>query len=80
MAITLDGAKVKNIDIKKDEEGKLKITGTYELMSSAGTVVAKQNFGGYADMTYTPSAETQKLIMELTQSVGKDINTTMGFA
>jgi hypothetical protein len=78
MAITVIGAKIKELNISV-EEGKAKASGKYELMSSEGKVLAKQPFGGgYNEIAYTPSPATQKLLEEAFKGVADDLNTTMG--
>lgn len=79
MAVTVLGVQLVNLTLTKNkEEGTIKLTGNYELMSSAGKVLAKQGFNSYSEVALTQSGETMKLISELQASIQKDLNTTLG--
>lgn len=79
MAVTIQGVQLINLALTKSkEEGTIKLTGSYELMSSTGKVLAKQGFNSYNEVTLTQSGETMKLVYELQASIQKDLNTTLG--
>lgn len=80
MAITINGVKVVSVDITRDEDGNPKVKGNHHLISSTGTVIAKQSFNGYNDITLQPSAQTSKLLHELMVSITSDVNATLGLA
>jgi hypothetical protein len=73
----LAGVKIQKISL--DFAGEVpQISGEYNLMSSADTVVAKQTLNGYGGMPYQPSGDTLKLLCDLRAQVRRDINTSMG--
>ena len=77
MAITIQGIRLDGVTLNK-EDGKEKITGSYELMSSTDTVLAKQAFNGYSSMVVNWSPETLKLLRDFKQAVQRDITLTLG--
>lgn len=75
----IEGIKITSISITKDkEDGRLKMSGGYELVSANGITLAKQTFNGYNDITLSQSTETAKALNELFSGVQKDLNTTLG--
>lgn len=53
-------------------------TATYELISSAGKVLAKQTIGGYQGLTLEASDETKAALELFTTSYIKDVQTVLG--
>lgn len=79
MAVTISGVRIVSLAISKDkDEGTTKLTGSYELMSSVGKVLAKQSFNSYGEIVLQQSGETAKLLGDLQASIQKDLNNTLG--
>lgn len=77
--ISIQGIRIKSLSLDRDnEKGGMKVTGSYELVTTAGIVIAKQGFGGYGDITLAESAETAELKHKLIASFQSDINKMMG--
>ncbi len=79
--VTLMGAVLKNISCNMQEptEG-VKITGSYNLMSSANFVLATQEFNGYNTIKIAPSPDTLAAFGRFQEHLQKDINKTLGLA
>lgn len=78
MSVTLSGVRVNKIELSMDHEGKITFSGTYELISSTGKVLAKQGFNSYNDIKISGSVETLDYIQKVQAQIVKDINTTLG--
>ena len=79
MAITLDGVKVTQAVIGRDEQtGMPPIQGEYALMSSTGIVLAKQSFNGYASIKLTMTAKTQQMLQDFMEAIRVELNTAIG--
>ena len=78
MAVTIEGAKLTDIQLTKDAEGMFQMAGAYALMSSTGIVLAKQAVNGYQGMKLTLSPATTKLLHDYVSSVQIDLNTSLG--
>ena len=78
MAITIKGARIQTMTMSQDGKGRLELAGIYELMSSANTVLAKQNFNGYADFKVPLSLEMEQKLTELKLYIETTINNQIG--
>lgn len=74
----LSGIKLKRISIEK-KEGGINVSGSYDLISSKGTVLASQEFNIYQSMKIELSSNTQKAMIDFQESLKNDIETTLGF-
>jgi len=77
-AVTLKGVSLRKLDISL-EDGKEKLTGTYELMSSEGVVLAKQSFNDYSGIKVEWSSETKSALLKLMALAQSDIDLQLGF-
>lgn len=78
-AITIRGIRIKTLNITpQPDPGDEKITGTYQLISSADKVLAEQSLGGYNGMKLTPSPATQKALDTFMSAWKADIETLLG--
>jgi len=73
MPITVRNAKITSLSISGD-----KVTGTYELMSEKGKVIAKQTFNDYNGMNVELSRDSKECIEDLLTSLTFDIEMTAG--
>ncbi len=79
MAISLQGIRIKDVSVSHDKDtGGHKITGSYELVSSTGRVLATQAFNGYNDIKITPSGETAHALTKLVEGLTRDLTLTLG--
>lgn len=76
--ITIKGIKMKSINIDKDNDGQLKLTGNYDLLSNTDKVLAKQEFGTYNSVKLEQSPDTAKLIHEVMKAVKEDLEKQLG--
>jgi hypothetical protein len=78
--ITLDGIKVKKLNLEYDESGKLNISGSYDILASNGKVIAKQSFGeGYGVVKFTPDSHVIKTIEDVLFGLSNNVNRNLGF-
>lgn len=78
MAVMVEGAEMATLNMVKDK-GEVKLSGTYRLMSNAGKVLAKQDFGGgYNSMEISWSPATLGTLKTLLASMQQDLATTLG--
>ena len=80
MAITLAGAKITSFRFDKDaESGRFKPQGAYQLESSTGMVIAKQNFNEYSSsIQLNMSPKSLDIFNQLQTSMQDDLNSTLG--
>jgi hypothetical protein len=79
VGITIEGCKVIRVAADRDKDtGEMKLTGSYELISSTGVVIAKQGFNGYNEITLGLSSETIVAREAFLRGLSKDLNTTLG--
>lgn len=78
MAVTIEGATIVRMAMEISENGERKIVGTYHLMSNAGKVLAKQDFGGYGAVATPWSPQTLEAMKNFFVSAQADLNTTLG--
>ena len=79
MAITLQGVRVNDIQLKPNEAGVFSIEGAeYSLISSTGKVLAKQTIGGYKGMAIEPSDTTKAAMKAFTDSYAADVQNILG--
>ena len=79
MQMLIQNVKIGNLSISKDENGKEKVLGIYELVNDKDRVVAKQGFNGYNDIEVAFSQETSIALSNFLAGVKKDVLTTLGF-
>jgi hypothetical protein len=79
MPITIKGFRIEHLAMnRQDENGSVKITGTYSIISSADKVIAKQSFGDYNGIEIKPSADTIRKMDEFLKAFRTDLNSTLG--
>ncbi len=78
MAITIAGIRITEFNVSKVDTEELKVTGKYSLISNTGTVIAKQSFNCYGDISLPQSPETMQAIQNVLSKAKKDLNTTLG--
>jgi len=76
--ITIQGIKLKGINIEKDSEGNVKVSGSYDLLSNTDKVLAKQDFGGYQGIKLEQSPETAKNLHQLMIDIKADLEKQLG--
>lgn len=79
MAITIKGVRVESLTMTRGDEGSIKISGDYSLISSADKVIARQTFGdGYKSVVVSPTGDTIKKMDDFIRSFKTDLNQTLG--
>lgn len=78
MAITIQGIRVKSVSIGYDDSGVMKFSGGYELISSSGAVLAKQDFNGYNDIKVVANAELAGKINNALDGIKAELLKTIG--
>lgn len=76
--ITIKGIKLKDINITKDNDGNLKLSGNYDLLSNTDKVLAKQEFGGYNNLKLEQTPETAKKIHEVMLEIKSNLEVQLG--
>lgn len=72
--ISIQGIRVKSLSIKNGE----KVSGTYELVSTADKVLATQAFNQYGELDVSLSPATQKALDQLLAAIKSDLNIILG--
>ena len=78
MGIEITGLRVGTLHIDPRKEGKDKLTGSYELLSGKGRVLAKQDFNTYDNIEVVLSIETAKAFNDFLGGLEKDIGLVIG--
>lgn len=78
MAIAIRGIRISSISIIRTDDGKEKVSGNYELISTNDKVLAKQGFNGYNDIEVAMSGDTMKLFNDFMVNMKKDIQGILG--
>lgn len=78
MAITLQGIRLKSVDMGFDDSGTMKLGGSYELISSTGVVLAKNNFNGYSDIKVGLSPALAAELDHLLSGIKTELNKVLG--
>lgn len=79
MSITIDGIKLGSLSLEKDrDKGSYKVTGSYELISNTGLVLARQDFNTYNGMTIAHGRDTSEHLNKLVEALQQDIKSTIG--
>lgn len=78
MAIAIQGIRIVNITLTRDEKGENKVTGDYELISTSDIVLAKQGFNGYNGIKVDMSLETKQALNTFLNGFKKDTVTILG--
>ena len=78
MSIAIRGIRIKNLSMVREDNGADKITGDYELISTADKVLAKQGFNGYSEINVSFSAETLKAYNSFINGVKDDVSNVLG--
>ncbi len=77
--ISIQGIKLRRLSLENDKEtGAYKVTGSYELVSNTGIVLAKQSFNGYDEIKVEGGAETKQAINNLVERFTLELNATLG--
>lgn len=78
MAITVQGVKLKQISVGFDDQGIMKLEGSYELMSNTGMVLAKNNFNGYSEIKVGLNPVLAANLNTVVDGVKEALNKTLG--
>ena len=78
MGIMIKGIRLPAVNIGLSDDGKLEVSGKYELLSDNDTVLAKQGFNGYNELKVGASPETMGKVNSLVASLKLDIETILG--
>lgn len=80
MAATINGVKLKKVELTIDDKGQLKQEGNFALELGNGIQVGQQNFGGGwgEQFQFAPSAETLEARNKFYDSLRGDISRAMG--
>ena len=80
MAVTISSVRIKSFTFTADDEtGVPKMSGTYQLVSNSGRILAEQTFNGYNGVKVETNGDTLKAAIALTEAVSANINKTLGF-
>jgi len=77
MPILIKDIQLKHLNINKTEDG-FKCEGSYQLISSADTVLATQEFNGYSNTKIEFSPQTHQALKQALQGINSDIQTLLG--
>ena len=78
MPVTIQGIRITNVNLSRDDKGEEKVTGSYELVSNNDKVLAKQDFNGYNDIKVDMSLETKQALNSFLTGIKKDTLTVLG--
>lgn len=80
MTIGIQGIRIDTLTISKPDEGKpgIKLSGSYALISTTGTILAEQTFNEYSGMKIEPAADTVKQLVQARKLVERDILGVLG--
>lgn len=81
MPITIQGIRVKQITIGRDDEGADRISASYELVSSADKVLAKENVtskASYGETVFVPPSDVTKLLSGAVMAYKKALEQHLG--
>ena len=78
MAIAIRGIRISEVDIIKDDKGMEKVSGKYQLISTADKVLASVGFNSYDDVKVELSGDTKVALANLMEGIKKDVQTTLG--
>lgn len=81
MGITLAGVRIKEVSLKREEDGKFKVSGEYQLLGSNNMVLATQTFGpsDYHNYKHNFGGSTGTAIVDLVRNVTEELNLSLGF-
>ena len=82
MAIKITGIKIKHVWVGEADDGKDKITASYQLVGDKGqTIGSKETLStgsGYGETTFQPSHGTVKALREAVALYRKDVEDNLG--
>lgn len=79
MAIGIQGVRLAELTINlNDKSTSYKPTGSYEILTTAGRVLAKQTIGGYGGIEVPASVETTRALNAFVTLYNKDIASMLG--
>lgn len=78
MAITLQGVKLTQVSISFDEQGMKKVSGSYQLLSNTGTVLAKNDFNGYGDIKLGIQGDLAGKVDDVVNGIKAELNKVLG--
>jgi hypothetical protein len=78
MAITIQGVRLKSVDLRFDDQGTLQVTGAYQLLSNTGVVLANQSFNGYSDVKIPLPAAVAGQLNQTLDGIRAELNKTLG--
>ena len=78
MAVTIQGVRITNIHISRNDKGEEEVQGTYELVSNNDKVLAKQDFNSYNSIKIDLSLETKQALQSFLTGVKRDTLIVLG--
>lgn len=79
MSISIRGIRINQLTISRSgEDGQLKVSGQYQLISTADRVLATQGFNNYNDSKVDTSPATKVALDAFVASLKSDINAILG--
>lgn len=82
MALVINGIKLLNVYVGQDDEGKEKITATYQLVTAEGKVIGSRETlstgKGYNENTFMPSPATTKALKDAVALYKRDVEMSLG--
>lgn len=78
MGVMIKGIRIPSVNISLSDDGKLEVSGRYDLISANDAVLAKQGFNGYNELKVGASPETMGKVHSLMACLKLDIETILG--
>jgi len=79
--ITIEKAKIEDLSLKVDDDGHIKVSGSYALVSNKNKVLARQTFNhgyGGSEIKIQPSPLTQQALEKFYELFQTDVNIMLG--
>ncbi len=82
MSLNITGIKIKHVWVGEEDNGKDKITASYQLLTDGGkTIGSKETLStstGYGETTFSPSPQTIKALRDAVTLYRKDVEASLG--
>ncbi len=78
MSLLINDIKIKSITAKRNEKGELEVSGSYDIMSEKGIVVASQIFNGYSDNTVAITGDIKLSTEKTIETIRNEIKKLIG--
>lgn len=77
--LSIKGIRIAAVHVAREESGKYKVSGSYELISSKDTVLANQTYGdSYGAVPMPMSIGTASLLNQFMEAYKADMQSTVG--